>query len=215
MKQITLEKLFSTLKEKYDIEFPINKMVEAPCELYTTDENGNKVKITHLIIKEDEIYEIEFNEDIPNIKVGGSHIVITEKGFPEVKNLKQEDKIKTINGWISIKSIKKTGEKTKVYDIRVESETHLYSDPYGIIHHNTYGMEKQLKELFGEFNQPDSKVVYLKGGSISTFGLYKFLYRNRNDKIIVLDDSDALLKDKAVVNMLKSAMDSYPVRELS
>jgi Cdc6-like AAA superfamily ATPase len=79
----------------------------------------------------------------------------------------------------------------------------------------TFGMEKQLKELFGEFNQPDSKVVYLKGGSISTFGLYKFLYRNRNDKIIVLDDSDALLKDKAVVNMLKSAMDSYPVRELS
>jgi len=79
----------------------------------------------------------------------------------------------------------------------------------------TYGMEKTLKELFGEFNTPDSKVKYLKGGNISTFGLYKFLYQNRDDKIIVLDDSDALLRDKAVVNMLKSAMDSYPVRELS
>ena len=66
MTQMSLKELFDKISEKYGTEFPVNEMVEAPCDLYTTDENGNEVKITHLIIKEDEIYKIEFEENIPD-----------------------------------------------------------------------------------------------------------------------------------------------------
>jgi len=214
MKQITLKSLFDKMEKEYGLNFPLDTMVELPIDIYTTDENGKDVKISYMIVKEDEIYEIDLENGIKEF-VGSKHLFLTPNGLVRAKDLEKNDLVNSINGVLKVLNVKSTGKIEKVYDIGVESKTHLYSDPYGVIHHNTYGMEKKLKELFGEFNLPDSKVTYLKGGNVSTFGLYKLLYMNRNNKIIVLDDSDALLKDKAIVNMLKSAMDSYPVREIS
>jgi hypothetical protein len=131
-----------------------------------------------------------------------------EKDLREVE--KKVQKVKYADPNVIFKDIEKLTELVAT-DILKQNGMIITGAP-GI--GKTYGMEQTLKRLFGEFNLPDSKVVYLKGGNISTFGLYKFLYQNRNDKIIVLDDSDALLKDRAIINMLKSAMDSYPSREI-
>jgi len=214
MTQITLKELFNKAKEKYNLDFPLDTMVEVPGDLYTTNEKGNEVKVTYMIVKEDEIYEVTFENGITEL-VGKGHLFSTPNGLFRVKDIEPGDFVETLGGNLKVTDIKPTGKIEKVYDIGVDNKTHLYSDPNGIIHHNTYGMEQKLKKMFGEFNLPESKVVYLKGGSISTFGLYKLLYANRDGKIIVLDDSDALLRDRAIVNMLKSAMDSYPVREIS
>ena len=214
MRQITLKSLFDKAEKEYGLEFPLDTMVEVPVDIYTTDENGKDVKISYMIVKEDEIYEIDLENGIKEF-VGSKHLFSTPNGLIQAKDLEKGDYVNSLNGEIKVTDVKSTGKKEKVYDIGVENKSHLYSDPNGIIHHNTYGMEQKLKQLFGEFNLPDSKVIFLKGGNISTFGLYKLLYTNRDDKIIVLDDSDALLRDRAIVNMLKSAMDSYPVREIS
>jgi len=136
----------------------------------------------------------------------------TNNTIKDLDNVEKEvKKVKEIDPKVVFEDIEKI-TKLLALDILKQNGLIISGAP-GI--GKTYGMEQKLKELFGEFNIPDSKVIYLKGGNVSTFGLYKLLYTNREDKIIVLDDSDALLSDKAIVNMLKSAMDSYPEREIS
>lgn len=61
--------------------------------------------------------------------------------------------------------------------------------------------------------QPD--VHYYKStGTVTTAGLYEVLFKNRN-RLVIFDDCDAVLKDADSVNLLKGALDTYPVRELS
>lgn len=55
---------------------------------------------------------------------------------------------------------------------------------------------------------------YKSTGTITTAGLFEVLFKNRN-RLIIFDDCDAVLKDADSVNLLKGALDTYPVRELS
>jgi predicted 3-demethylubiquinone-9 3-methyltransferase (glyoxalase superfamily) len=55
---------------------------------------------------------------------------------------------------------------------------------------------------------------YKSTGTITTAGLYEVLFKNRN-RLVIFDDCDAVLKDSDSVNLLKGALDTYPVRELS
>jgi len=55
---------------------------------------------------------------------------------------------------------------------------------------------------------------YKSTGTITTAGLYEVLFKNRN-RLVIFDDCDAVLKDTDSVNLLKGALDTYPVRELS
>lgn len=55
---------------------------------------------------------------------------------------------------------------------------------------------------------------YLQKGNSSPFGLYSTLYLNRN-KLIVFDDCDSVFGDAVSSNILKAALDSYDVREVS
>lgn len=55
---------------------------------------------------------------------------------------------------------------------------------------------------------------YKSTGTITTAGLYEILFKNRNG-LVIFDDCDAVLKDADSVNLLKGALDTYPVRELS
>ena len=55
---------------------------------------------------------------------------------------------------------------------------------------------------------------YKSTGTITTAGLYEVLFKHRN-KLIIFDDCDSVLKDADSVNLLKGALDTYPVRDLS
>lgn len=59
-----------------------------------------------------------------------------------------------------------------------------------------------------------SDYVILKGGTMNLMDFCSVLYKNSN-KIIVLDDFDSPLEDKDLVNILKSATDSYGKRIIS
>jgi len=51
-------------------------------------------------------------------------------------------------------------------------------------------------------------------GAVSPFGLYRKLFLNRY-KIVIFDDSDDVFKDATAKNILKAALDSNDVREVS
>jgi hypothetical protein len=51
-------------------------------------------------------------------------------------------------------------------------------------------------------------------GYTSARGLYEKLYYN-NDKLTVFDDCDSALKDRISASLLKAALDSYSIREIS
>ena len=65
------------------------------------------------------------------------------------------------------------------------------------------------------FNKiPASKYIIAKGAALSVMAVYQFLYNNRN-RLIIFDDFDKPLVDEEIINLLKSALDSYPKRILS
>ena len=55
---------------------------------------------------------------------------------------------------------------------------------------------------------------YKSTGYITTPALYEILFKNRS-KLLIFDDCDAVFKDPDSVNLLKGALDTYDVRELS
>jgi hypothetical protein len=59
----------------------------------------------------------------------------------------------------------------------------------------------------------DNAFVTVKGYSTAK-GLYRTLYEN-NDRVIVFDDCDSILKDAVALNILKGALDSYDRRFIS
>lgn len=76
----------------------------------------------------------------------------------------------------------------------------------------TYSVTQHL-EAFGKHkNEPNGYVVFK--GTSSPFGLYRALYHHKN-QIVLFDDCDAVLKDDTASNILKAALDSYDVREIT
>lgn len=69
------------------------------------------------------------------------------------------------------------------------------------------------KELESKGLVKDKDWVHIKGRSTAA-GLYIALYENK-DKILLIDDCDSVFKNDDAVSILKSALDSYDVREIS
>ena len=66
--------------------------------------------------------------------------------------------------------------------------------------------------------QPEKNYVIVKGSSANPSQNIKIIYStlySYNGKIIVFDDFDSALEDANTVNLLKAALDSYPVRIVS
>jgi len=74
----------------------------------------------------------------------------------------------------------------------------------------TFTVQKQLKAA-GKVKGQDFVV---KKGAVSPFGLYRTLFINRK-RIVVFDDSDDVFKDATAKNILKAALDSHDVRDIS
>ena len=51
-------------------------------------------------------------------------------------------------------------------------------------------------------------------GSVTPFGLYRELYRNR-DELVVLDDVDGLYRDRAALRLLKCVCQTEPVKRVA
>lgn len=190
------------------------EFLEVPFDLQIKDENGKWISSSMVYRKEDAIYEVEFEKDGKK-KVGryaAKHIVaydIAHKISSYVKDLQVNDELP--NGFV-VKSVKKIKDKDYVYSPQADSETHLFQDVDGMIHHNTYAVKEAMKYDFPKGNlSRKGFTIEFNSGDIgrSASAIVAFFYKNRANKIIVLDDCDSfvLAKDQAIQNLLKGMLD--------
>jgi len=145
------------------------------------------------------------------------------KGFKVVKN--EVEKNSTEDAFASAEKVlaeKKWSDPELVFD-DIEKLTKIVATggSNGLIVAGMAGMgktfhvEKTMKAILGSPSGPDAKWRHRKGAKLSPFGLYMDLFMNRDDMTIVYDDSDSVWSDKDSVNILKSAIDTYKVRQVS
>lgn len=188
--------------------------VNVPFELQIKDENGMWIPSTMVYRKEDAIYEVEFEKDgkIKTGKYAAEHILpynFEAQLHTYVKDLQVGDELPS--GHI-VKSVKKVADKDFVYSPQADSESHCYQDIDGLIHHNTFSVKEAMKYDFP--NGPLARKGYtieFNAGDIgkAASAIVAFFYKNRNKKVIILDDCDSfvLSKDQAIQNLLKGMLD--------
>ena len=207
-----IKDIFETISERESHEFKLYESYTPETEFYVLDENGEQIRVDGMVVKEEPILKIV--TDKATFRVADEHALMGENSQKWVKELKVGDKLPMSDGLATIISIEEDGTEL-VYDLAVDSETHLYQDSNGFIHHNTFHVEKTMKDLLGSSQGADAKWRHRKGAKLSPFGLYMDLFMNRDDMTLVYDDSDSVWSDKDSVNILKSAIDTYKVRQVS
>ena len=55
---------------------------------------------------------------------------------------------------------------------------------------------------------------YIAGGTVTTAALYETIFKNRNN-LLIFDDCDIVFKEPDSLNILKKALDTYPIRKVS
>ena len=189
----------------YDSYFP-------QTEFFIKDENGNDVKVVSMVMKLEDSIKIDFESGL-SITVAKLHAIRKSLGsLVWAKDLVVGDIIENNKtGLETIVSISEAGV-IDLYDLGIDTETHLYQDAYGFVHHNTYGVETTCAKILGSEGK---KWKHVKGGKISPFGLFSTLFQWRDNKVIVFDDTDSVWGHDDTINMLKSALDTYDIRKIT
>ena len=145
------------------------------------------------------------------------------KGFKVVKNEKETNSTEdAFKGAEKVLADKKWSDPELVFD-DIEKLTKIVATggANGLIVAGMAGMgktfhvEKTMKAMLGTSEGPSARWRHRKGAKLSPFGLYMDLFMNRDDMTLVYDDSDSVWNDKDSVNILKSAIDTYKVRQVS
>lgn len=188
--------------------------VNVPFELQIKDENGMWIPSTMVYRKEDAIYEVEFEKDgkVKTGKYAAEHILpynFEAQLHTYVKDLQVGDELPS--GHI-VKSVKKVADKDFVYSPQADSESHCYQDVDGLIHHNTFSVKEAMKYDFpkGPLARKGYTIEFNAGDiGKAASAIVAFFYKNRNKKVIILDDCDSfvLSKDQAIQNLLKGMLD--------
>ena len=212
MKTITLTigELFSKLEKKYNVKFEDDQFVSIDDEIKIQDENGVWTPINGFIKKRDDLYRIEFDNGISK-KLAGEHLISVEPFFEPkdcttrfVKDFEVGDDLPYLN--TKCTSIKKIAENVPVYGFSIDSEKHLYADPDGLIHHNTYTVTETLKKYISNSGKKYHYECGELGDAITTVA--PWFYKYSQNYVIVLDDNDKMLrKGSPVANFMKGVLD--------
>ena len=76
------------------------------------------------------------------------------------------------------------------------------------------GKTRTVRDTLDSLGMRKDVNYYFATGTATTAGLYELLFKNRH-KLIVFDDCDAVFKDDDSINILKGALDTYKIREIS
>ena len=136
--EITIKELYNTIDLIENFNGDINKFDGIKNTIKIKDENNNFIDVTDMIIKEDYIREINFDGIISKTALNHKY------GNINAKDIQVGDSIQGKK----VLSIKDYNKKEIVYDITVDSETHLYKTANDIIHHNTSSIE-QFADIVG------------------------------------------------------------------
>jgi hypothetical protein len=226
MKEITLKigQLFDCLEDQ-GLDIKLNTFTKTPLHIRLPNEKDEWCKIPFVVKKEDDLLDIEF-ENGDHIKCGSKHLIglnpDNNSDLIFAKDLSNGFEI--LYKGTKVKSITPIGAGF-VYDLEIDSPSHLYKTSNGFIHHNTYTVKKAGERAIVR-HPKGSKFVITSGdvGSAPSAVVY-LLWKYREGYVLVLDDCDTMLKSKsqAVANLLKGALDpdvkpiaagSFEVRKL-
>ncbi len=76
------------------------------------------------------------------------------------------------------------------------------------------GKTQVVRDTLSSLGMQKDVHYYFATGTATTAGLYELLFKNRH-KLTVFDDCDAVFKEAESINILKGALDTYKVREIS
>ncbi len=76
------------------------------------------------------------------------------------------------------------------------------------------GKTRTVKDTIESLGLRKDVHYYMATGTATTAGLYEILFKHRH-KLIVFDDCDSVFKEADSLNLLKGALDTYKVREIS
>jgi hypothetical protein len=119
--------------------------------------DGNFVKVTHVYKTIPMlVWKIEVGDFF--LECAAKHLVVTSRGTIPVDCVKLTDLVFTQSGWESVKAITNTGQERELFDLRVDSDEHLYFTG-GIASHNSTGLISA--ELFKCNILPNYRSLYL------------------------------------------------------
>jgi len=207
-KDVTMQELFEwTLGDKVEnLNFTSyyvgDRDIRVPAEGYP---NGKKV--LYLSKKKSKIYTIETNHT-NTLCVADDHLMVLGDGRKiQARFVKPDWVIKTIEGLEDETVVSNIPDNHETFSlgITLEPKDTRYYDPNGIVHNNTFTIEKTLKELgYSEDSEDSSSRVVKLTGHCTPWELTKTLYKN-SDSLIVIDDCDTILNDELAKSIIKSA----------
>lgn len=213
LKDTTFVEFVDIVKQKYNIEDLANfQSYDIADEgIFVQGTDGPKL-VREVIKKTLPGVHVKFNNG-STIFCSDNHLLNTTNGIKQVNELLSEDKIKTNFGEdLEISDLFFTESKYDFYDIGINSSDQLFYTSDGICHHNT-GKTHMIEKGLAEAGLRDGAGYFKNTGSASPIGIYKLLFRYKNE-IILFDDSDGALADQDSRNILKAATDTKKVRKL-
>ena len=160
--KITFKKLF----ENYAVEIKDNEIIKPKIKMFIKNGTGQLEEITGFIRKNDhDIYSYKFSNGI-NFKCSDKHLLKTENGFKLLNNLNKSDKILVYNSSPTYLLSNKFYKKSYVYDLSLKN-THEYTTPNGLIHHNTT-LARLLCSKYGVLFNPTDNLLTANGSAKKT-----------------------------------------------
>lgn len=143
MKEIncTIKELFDAVSDLANHEFEHYVEYVQPYKIQVKDEHSQYIDVVCLITKEDTIRTTQFDD--VEIKTANKHLLSYDGvNCKLMEDYKIGDKITDADGrTLTLNNTKVSRRKETVYDIQVDSDTHLYQTANKIIHHNTFAVQ--------------------------------------------------------------------------
>lgn len=209
---VKIGKLFDFIAEKYNKTFNYDEFVEVPFELKVLNEKNEFSDCKKLAKKKDSLWETKFDNGV-SIKTAAKHMVCfvpEEDKHKYTEDIQIGDKLEYLG--ISVVENKKVEDESDVFGLEIDSDTHLYKDVHGIIHHNTHTVTEAVhagvEKWSGKAKRPKLVVVHGDVGGALT-SLLIFFFINSKNRVLLLDDADAFItnRDGAIQNFLKALLD--------
>ena len=147
----TISELFKFIEYKENIQFLENREHYQSTPIKLKDENSKWQDIKFLITKTDTVISINFSDD-SSIQVSSNHRVCVDPANATCVFAKDlavgGTVVNASGGTVTITKISQRSEFPEtVYDLSIDTETHLYQTPNGIVHHNTETAKALAKHL--------------------------------------------------------------------
>jgi len=217
----TIEEIFEAVSQLENKEFILEKEIFQDSKIMVKDEFDNWIKVLGMVTKIDELREIKFSDGTICV-VANKHKIRKQKNeCCLVSDLIVGDVVEKSDGSkISVTSNELTSKIETVFDMHVDSESHLYQTENGIVHHNTE-LSKALSNYL--FNDEDGLIridmsEYMEPHSVSKLigappgyvghgdgGQLTEKVRNKPYSVVLFDEIEKAHRD--VLNILLQLLD--------